>query len=628
MNIIIPIGGIGQRFREDGYITPKPLINVLGDPMICRLIGGLDINEEDTIGIIYNQDLKSYNFEELIRFKFPDKNIKFISLDKVTKGASETILFGLENLELSLDDNFLILDCDTFYDDDIIGKYRECSNKNTIFYFRDDQELPIFSYIRINGELVTDIAEKIKISDNANTGAYGFSSGNILKKYCEKIENKNGELYVSLLYKEMLNDGIDITSKKIEKFSCVGTPIQLKSYCESNKPKVPKRFCFDLDNTLVTYPKIPGDYASVEPIKKTVEYLRFLKEQGNYIIIYTARRMKTHKGNLGGILADVGKITLDTLERFNIPYDEIFFGKPHADFYIDDLAVNAFHQIDKTMGFIDSRNEPRDFNEISYTENTVTKKTNNPGEIYWYKELRSRLKGMIPNIISNKDQEIEMERIDGINCSYLYVNGDLKLNDIDLIIGSIKKIHSSSEISQKEFDMYGNYRKKLGQRYYGNPEIYDSIDNANDIFVALDNRLGEYESQDLGKIGVIHGDPVFTNIFITETGIKFIDPRGSVGNELSIFGDIYYDFSKIYQSILGYDFILNDLDPRTEYQNALRLKFESHFSPDEMAKIRLITASLIFSLLPLHKKINHKTNKYIKIVKSLLEQQNNTEARE
>jgi NDP-sugar pyrophosphorylase family protein len=37
MNIIIPIGGIGQRFKDEGYLLPKPLINVLGKPMIYRL---------------------------------------------------------------------------------------------------------------------------------------------------------------------------------------------------------------------------------------------------------------------------------------------------------------------------------------------------------------------------------------------------------------------------------------------------------------------------------------------------------------------------------------------------------------------------------------------------------------
>ena len=37
------------------------------------------------------------------------------------------------------------------------------------------------------------------------------------------------------------------------------------------------RFCFDLDNTLVTYPKIPNDYSSVEPIEKTINFVRYLK---------------------------------------------------------------------------------------------------------------------------------------------------------------------------------------------------------------------------------------------------------------------------------------------------------------------------------------------------------------
>ena len=47
------------------------------------------------------------------------------------------------------------------------------------------------------------------------------------------------------------------------------------------------RFCFDLDNTLVTYPKIANDYSSVEPIKKTIDFVRYLKKLGHTIIIHT-----------------------------------------------------------------------------------------------------------------------------------------------------------------------------------------------------------------------------------------------------------------------------------------------------------------------------------------------------
>jgi len=57
-----------------------------------------------------------------------------------------------------------------------------------------------------------------------------------------------------------------------------------------------QRYCFDLDNTLVTFPTIPGDYSSVLPIQQNIDMLNYLKKLGHEIIIYTARRMKTHKG--------------------------------------------------------------------------------------------------------------------------------------------------------------------------------------------------------------------------------------------------------------------------------------------------------------------------------------------
>ena len=69
---------------------------------------------------------------------------------------------------------------------------------------------------------------------------------------------------------------------------------------------------FDLDNTLVTFPKIYGDYTTVTPIENNIKLLRYLKKMGHIIIIYTARRMRTHKGNTGKIIADIGKITLDS----------------------------------------------------------------------------------------------------------------------------------------------------------------------------------------------------------------------------------------------------------------------------------------------------------------------------
>ncbi len=48
--------------------------------------------------------------------------------------------------------------------------------------------------------------------------------------------------------------------------------------------------------------------------------------------------MKTCEGNVGKVVAKQGKATIEWLEKNNVPYDELVFGKPYADIYIDDLA--------------------------------------------------------------------------------------------------------------------------------------------------------------------------------------------------------------------------------------------------------------------------------------------------
>ena len=52
--------------------------------------------------------------------------------------------------------------------------------------------------------------------------------------------------------------------------------------------------------------------------------------------------MATHKGNIGKVVKDIALITINTLEKFDIHYDELIFGKPIADIYIDDKSINPY----------------------------------------------------------------------------------------------------------------------------------------------------------------------------------------------------------------------------------------------------------------------------------------------
>lgn len=101
--------------------------------------------------------------------------------------------------------------------------------------------------------------------------------------------------------------------------------------------------CIDLDGVIACFKEGNQTYEDVQPIPGAVEKLRGLKAHGHRIILYTARHMKTCEGNVGLIVARIGQITLEWLRRHEIPYDEIHFGKPWADVYIDDNAMRFRH---------------------------------------------------------------------------------------------------------------------------------------------------------------------------------------------------------------------------------------------------------------------------------------------
>jgi capsule biosynthesis phosphatase len=104
-------------------------------------------------------------------------------------------------------------------------------------------------------------------------------------------------------------------------------------------------YCFDLDDTICypnhTYADSINKYAKALPNIDLIKRIKFLHKSGHKIIVYSARRMLTHQGDLKKIYKDVGNLTEIWLKENHVPYDELIFGKPYADFYIDDKAVNV-----------------------------------------------------------------------------------------------------------------------------------------------------------------------------------------------------------------------------------------------------------------------------------------------
>jgi len=99
------------------------------------------------------------------------------------------------------------------------------------------------------------------------------------------------------------------------------------------------RICIDIDGVLCSLRREGETYRDVTPLPGAIEKVRALRAAGHVVILFTARHMKTCGGNVALVLARVGAITLEWLARYEIEYDEIHFGKPWADIYIDDNAM-------------------------------------------------------------------------------------------------------------------------------------------------------------------------------------------------------------------------------------------------------------------------------------------------
>jgi len=109
----------------------------------------------------------------------------------------------------------------------------------------------------------------------------------------------------------------------------------LKKLSERKTPTV----AFDLDGTLATFSSWNG-YAIVgAPVPKIAALARKFKREGAYILIHTCR--VTTADNK--VYTDSVNTVSQWLKFNRIPYDEIWLstGKPHADYYVDDKAVNV-----------------------------------------------------------------------------------------------------------------------------------------------------------------------------------------------------------------------------------------------------------------------------------------------
>ena len=236
LNILIPMAGAGSRFEQAGYTFPKPLIDVNTKPMIQVVVENLNI-DANYIFVVQKAHREKYNLDTLLNLIAP--GCKIVETEGVTEGAACTALLAkgyVDNdapLFFANSDQFVEWDSNEF-----MYKMNETDADGGIITFKATHPKWSFAKIDENG-LVTEVAEKNPISDNATVGYYYWKHGSDFVKYAEEMIEKNvrvnNEFYVCPVFNQAIEGGKKIRVFDVKKMWGLGTPEDLKYYIENYK---------------------------------------------------------------------------------------------------------------------------------------------------------------------------------------------------------------------------------------------------------------------------------------------------------------------------------------------------------------------------------------------------------
>lgn len=235
IQILMPMGGLGSRFTEAGYITPKPLIDVEGKPMFLKALESFNLlNNASYIFVIRKEQDDKYGLAKSILELLPEAKIAI--LDHNTSGAVESCLIAEELIDEKLP--IIVADCDIYFEsEEYFSKIQSVRTRGVpdaiLLCFESND--PRYSYAELKDGVVASTAEKRVISNNAILGGYFFKNGSSFIKLAKEFVRNElpqdlKEYYLSHLLNMLITKNGLVEVAKIDKMHIFGTPEELKNY--------------------------------------------------------------------------------------------------------------------------------------------------------------------------------------------------------------------------------------------------------------------------------------------------------------------------------------------------------------------------------------------------------------
>lgn len=251
MKKIITLAGQSQRFLDEGFPI-KPLIEIDNKMIIEYVVDSIkevsDIDYSNYIFVIKDIDNMLYNIEHVLKTKF--MNCQVVEIPSHRDGPVYTILNSISHLS-DKDDNeeILISYCDLYINwniENFLTFVRDRSDDGSIVSHTGFHPHRIknkyFAYMRVDGDDLLEIQEKMPFtstpdSEYASGGIYYFKNIGIMKKYFNDLIDKNirvnNEFYVTMVYNQMVRDGLSVSHFDSQNYVCLGTPLDVKTFIYS-----------------------------------------------------------------------------------------------------------------------------------------------------------------------------------------------------------------------------------------------------------------------------------------------------------------------------------------------------------------------------------------------------------
>jgi dTDP-glucose pyrophosphorylase len=215
------MAGEGSRFRNVGYVNPKPLIEIHGTPMIKVVIDNIRPKTDHRfVFLVRTEHLQAFDLEQKLK-SWAGAQTVIIPVDRLTEGAACTVLLAKDVIDSA--NPLMIANSDQWVDisiDSYLNAISQSDLDGLIMTMKAAH--PKWSYVGFDERgWVNQVVEKVVISDEATVGIYNFKYGSDFVAGAEKMIRLNlrsqGEFYVAPVYNLLIEQG-----KKIGVFN-IGT---------------------------------------------------------------------------------------------------------------------------------------------------------------------------------------------------------------------------------------------------------------------------------------------------------------------------------------------------------------------------------------------------------------------